>query len=210
MHLQILPLAITMMAGPQIMSALVLTTSKRAIANSLAFVAAVALTATAGVFLYSLIGQVLDGALGLHDQSGPTALAEAIQIVLVGGLILLAIKSFRGRATASQPKWMYSLVNATPKRAFILGTTLIFLMPTDIMVMLTVGVNLASNDLSLLDAWPFLLLTTTIAALPLIAYLLFYRRAQALMPKVRDWMDSHSWLINIFVYVLFIYLILFG
>ncbi len=208
MHLEILPLAITMMAGPQIMSALMLVTSKRPIANSLAFVAAVALTATAGVFLYSLIGNGLDTVVGLHDKSGPTPLANAIQLALALLLVWLAVRSYRHRATATEPKWMRSLVNTTPKKAFRLAATLIFLMPTDIIVMLTVGVNLASHDESLADAWPFLALTTLIAALPLLAYLLFYRRAQSFMPKVRDWMTEHSWLVNIFVYMLFIYLVL--
>ncbi len=208
MNLEILPLAITMMAGPQIMSALVLITSKRPVTNSLAFVAAVAATATAGVFLYSLLGNGLDTAIGLHDNSGPTPLANAIQLALALLLVWLAVRSYRHRATATEPKWMESLANATPKKSFTLAATLIFLMPTDIIVMLTVGVNLASHDLSLAAAWPFLALTTLIAALPLIGYIVFYRRAKVLMPKARDWMSEHSWLVNIFVYLLFIYLVL--
>lgn len=208
MHLEILPLAITMMAGPQIMSALMLTTSKRPVVNSLAFVVAVFLTATAGVFLYSLVGSALGQAIALRNQSGPTGLAKGIQLTLVGVLVVLAIRSFIHRKTATSPKWMEALVEATPKRAFTLGVTLIFLMPTDIVAMLTVGVNLASNNLHITDALPFLLLTTLIAALPLLAYLLFYRKAQTLMPKVRDWMQHNSWLINILVYGLFIYLLL--
>jgi hypothetical protein len=39
--------------------------------------------------------------------------------------------------------------------------------------------------------------------------LLFRRRAQQVMPKVRDWMNKNSWLVNIIVYVVFILLILF-
>jgi hypothetical protein len=208
MHLEVLPLAITMMAGPQILTALILTTSKRPIPNSLAFVAAVALTATVGVFLYLVIGNALGSAIELRDESGPTTFAKWIQILLVGVLVWLALRSYRDRDTATLPKWMGSLIDATPKRAFLFGAALIFLMPTDIVAMLTVGVNLASNNLEVADALPFLLLTTTVAALPLLAYLLFYRRAQTLMPKIRDWMSHNSWLVNIFVYVLFIYLIL--
>ncbi len=208
MHLEILPLAITMMAGPQIMSALIFTTSKRPIANSLAFVAAVFVAASMGVFIYSLVGNVLGQAITLNDGDGPTGWAKAIQVALVGVLAWLAVKAYRGRKTSAQPEWMSSLIDAKPERAFTLGLTLIFLMPTDIAAMLTVGINLASNDLEFTDALPFLLLTTSIAALPLIAYLLFYRRAVSFMPKVRDWMSQNSWLVNIFVYVLFIYLIL--
>lgn len=41
-------------------------------------------------------------------------------------------------------------------------------------------------------------------------YLLFRRRAQQLMPKVRDWINTNNWLVNIIVYVVFIALILLG
>jgi hypothetical protein len=47
-----------------------------------------------------------------------------------------------------------------------------------------------------------------IAALPLLLFLLFQRRAQLLMPKLRDWMNANSWLVNIIVCVVFIFLIL--
>ena len=36
-------------------------------------------------------------------------------------------------------------------------------------------------------------------ALPVLSYLLFRRRAQRVMPKVRDWMNINSWLVNIIV-----------
>ena len=55
---------------------------------------------------------------------------------------------------------------------------------------------------------PFIVATILIAALPVLSYLLFHRRAERAMPKVRDWMNTHSWLVNIIVYVVFILLIL--
>jgi len=39
-------------------------------------------------------------------------------------------------------------------------------------------------------------------------HLVFHRRAQQFMPKVRDWMNTHSWLVNIIVCGVFIALIL--
>jgi Sap-like sulfolipid-1-addressing protein len=74
--------------------------------------------------------------------------------------------------------------------------------------MLTVGVNLQHNDSSFTQAVPFLAATVFIAALPLLGYLLFRRRAQVAMPKVRDWMGNNSWLVNIIVIGIFIVLIL--
>jgi hypothetical protein len=48
-----------------------------------------------------------------------------------------------------------------------------------------------------------------VAALPVLFYLLFRRRAQRLMPQIRNWMNTHSWLVNIIVCAIFIALILF-
>ena len=61
---------------------------------------------------------------------------------------------------------------------------------------------------SLVDALPFIAATTLIAALPLIGYLLFGRRAREAMPKVRDWMNANSWVVSIIAYGIFIVLIL--
>ena len=46
-------------------------------------------------------------------------------------------------------------------------------MPSDLIVMLTVATNLEHNGDSLGAAVPFILLTTLIAALPLLGYLIF-------------------------------------
>jgi uncharacterized protein involved in cysteine biosynthesis len=73
---------------------------------------------------------------------------------------------------------------------------------------MTVGVNLAQNDASFAEALPFIALTVLVAALPLLITLLFHKRAETAMPRMRDWMNSHSWLVNIIVCVIFILLIL--
>ncbi|MBV9454527.1 MAG: GAP family protein [Rubrobacter sp.] len=83
------------------------------------------------------------------------------------------------------------------------------LFPSDVIILLTVGVNLEHDDLGLGAVLPFIAATTLIAALPLLLYLLFYSRAHRLMPQVRGWMNTHSWLANIIVCVIFIALILF-
>jgi hypothetical protein len=84
------------------------------------------------------------------------------------------------------------------------GLLVIWLMPGDIIVMLTVATNLEHNDAGLVAALPFIVATVLVAALPL----LFHRRAQRLMPKVRDWMNTHSWPLNIITCGVFIALIL--
>jgi hypothetical protein len=204
MNLQILPLAITMMAGPQIMSAIVFVTTSKPVKLSASFLAAVAIAATVGVAIFLALGN--NFSLGDPNDSGSTG--KIIQYLLVGLLILLAIKNYVRRETIEPPRWLGTLQNAEPGTAFKTGLLLISLMPSDLIIMMTVGTNLAQNNVSLLAALPFIAATVLVAALPVLFYMLFHRRAQEVMPKVRDWMNTHSWLVNIIVCVVFIVLIL--
>ena len=100
------------------------------------------------------------------------------------------------------------MVSADWKRALKFGILLILLMPSDVLVMLTVGVNVEHGGGSFVDALPFVVATVLIAALPVLGYLLFRQRARRAMPEVRGWMNSHSWLVNIIVCGVFTLLIL--
>jgi cytochrome c biogenesis protein CcdA len=205
MSLEVLPLAITMMAGPQIMSAVIFATSERALSASAAFVAGVAIGTTVGTAIALGLADLAKDSLGQSDDSGSGG--SVIQYALVGLLIAGAIKNYLGRETVEPPKWLGTLLSADWKRALRTGLLVILAMPSDIIVMLTVGVNLGHADGSLADALPFIAATVAIAALPLLLYLLFHRRAKRAAPKLRAWMNANSWLVNIFVCLLFIVLL---
>jgi len=208
MDLDVLPLAITMMVGPGIMADIVLITAPKPVKVSAAFIAGVAIATTAGVLVALALASLLGGSVSLGDPSNEGSIGNVIQYVLVGLLAAAAVRSYVQRETTEPPRWMGVLQNATPSRAFMTGLLLIWLMPSDVIIMLTVGVNLEHNDAGLLAALHFIAATALVAALPVLLYLLFRRRAQRLMPKVRDWMNTHSWLVNIIAYVAFIALIL--
>src|SRR5215204_2741 len=208
MNLQILPLAITMMAGPQIMSALIFVTASKPLKLSAAFLAGATIGPIVGLTLIFTLATLLGNSVSLGDSSDNGSLGNIIQYLLVGLLVFLAIKNYVRRETIEPPRWLGALQNATPKTAFTTGLLLLSVFPSDFIILVTVGVNLAQNNASPLAALPFIALTIFIAALPVLFYLLFHRRAQHLMPKVREWMNTHSWLVNIIVYVIFILLIL--
>ena len=204
----ILPLAITMMAGPQIMSAIIFVTSEKAVKNSLAFVIGVLVATAVGVAALRGLQSLIGGALDFGDPSDSGSTGHIIQYALIALLVAFAIKNYVRRETIEPPKWLGKLQQADTKQALRTGLLVIFFMPSDIIVMLTVATNLEQNGDSLAAAVPFILLTTLIAALPLLGYLLFHRRAVGAMPKLRDWMNSNSWLVNIIVCVIFIVLII--
>jgi len=209
MSLAVIPLAITMNAGPQIMSAIIFVTAPKALKLSAYFITGVVIAVTAGVTITYTLATVLGNSVSLGDPSDSGSLGNIIQYLLVGLLVFLSIKSYVGRETSEPPGWLGALQNAGPRTAFTTGLLLLSVFPSDLVILVTVGINLAQQNASLVGAVPFVAATILIAALPMLSYLLFRRRAERAMPKVRDWMNTNSWLVNIIVYVVFIVLILF-
>ncbi|MBL1096725.1 GAP family protein [Streptomyces coffeae] len=208
MELQILPLAITMMAGPQIVADVILVTTRRPVRVSLAFLLGVAIATTAGVALTRGIFALLGNAVSPGSPEQPGSAATVLQLVLVGLLMAAAVKNYVKRETVEPPKWLGTLMEAGPGKAFVTGLLIILCMPSDIAVMLTVGASLEQHDAGLVEALPFIGLTVLIAALPLLVYLLFGNRAREAMPRLREWLNSHSWVVNIAACLIFIVLIL--
>jgi hypothetical protein len=128
--------------------------------------------------------------------------------VLVVLLVGLAVKNYVRRESIEPPRWLGRLQSADQRMAFKTGLLVIWSMPGDSIVMLTVAANLQQNGVGFVAALPFIAATLLVAALPLLFYLLFHRGAQRLMPRAREWMNTHSWLVNIIVCIVFIALIL--
>jgi hypothetical protein len=206
MNQAILPLAITMMAGPQIMSAIIFVTASKPVKVSASFIAGVAIATTVGVAIALAAVALFGNSVSLGDSSKNGSTGHIIQYLLVGALVALAVKNYLGRETVEPPKWLGALQSADSKKALKTGLFVIFLMPSDI-IMLTVGVNLVQSGAGFLAALPFIGATILVAAFPLLLFLLFHTRAQKFMPKVRDWMNENSWMVNIIVCGVFIALI---
>ena len=208
MNLAVIPLAITMNAGPQIMSAIIFVTASKPLKLSAYFLAGVVIALAVGLTITYTLATALGNSISLGDSSDSGSLGNIIQYLLVGLLVFLSIRNYARRETIEPPRWLGALQNANSRTAFTTGLLLLSVFPSDFVILMTVGVNLAQNNASLLGALPFIAATIFIAALPLLVYLLFRRRAQEAMPKVREWMNANSWLVNIIVYVIFIVLIL--
>ena len=206
MSVQVLPLAITMLVGPGIMAAVILITTNDPVKVSAAYVLGFTISTAAGVAVALGVAALTGIDFGDSDDSGSTG--TIIQLVLVGLLVVASVVTFLRRASSEPPKWLGSLMEATPGSALKTGLLIVVIMPSDIVIMLTVGTNLEQNGSSIVDAIPFVALTALVAALPLLAYLVFRHPAQGAMPKVRDWMNANSWAVNVITYCVFIVLIL--
>jgi cytochrome c biogenesis protein CcdA len=196
--LTVLPLAIVMSAGPQIVTAVFLATSREAKRNSLAFLASVAVATTIGVTVFYFIGG------GLSEDESTDSGKNWLDWVIIGLLVLLALRVFLRRKASEPPKWMGKLETADARFAAKIGLLLYLVMPTDIISMASVGAYLAREGAPWAHSLGFVALTVLIAGLPLIGVLLLGRRAETVLPRVRTWMSDNSWIVNEAVILFFL------
>jgi threonine/homoserine/homoserine lactone efflux protein len=204
--LAVLPLALTMNLGPQIITAITLILAKDPVKKSLYYLLAILIAATS----------VTLAAFFVFEQLGTKAPATTkstgnpvMDYIFAGLLVALGVYVFLNRKKNSKPKWLSTIQEADTKRIFMLGLFLYSFFPTDLICNLTVGRYLASHNMNFYSMFPFLALTLFIAALPILSYLLFKRRAERVMPKVQEWLDSNAWVVNELVIVFFICMTLF-
>src|SRR5215210_8996339 len=124
MSLAVIPLAITMNAGPQIMSAIIFVTAPKALRLSAYFLAGVVIAVTVGVTLTYTLATMLGNSVSLGDPSDSGSLGNIIQYLFVGLLVILSIKSYVGRETSEPPRWLGALQHADPRTALTTGLLL--------------------------------------------------------------------------------------
>jgi threonine/homoserine/homoserine lactone efflux protein len=197
--LKVLPLAVVMIAGPQMVTSIMLVTSRKPRKNSFSFVAGAALATLLGTSIFYVVARLLK----LKSKTKGSG-SVTLDWVLVAVLVLAAIWVFRGRKKSEPPRWMSTLQSEDPRGAFILGFVLFLVMPTDLMMTFTVGAYLAAHGSPLWHACGFVLLTTLLIGLPLWILLLLGSHADTLLPRMRDWMNSHSWVVSEAVIVFFL------
>jgi Sap, sulfolipid-1-addressing protein len=194
-----LPLTFVMIAGPQIISAVFFATSERWAPNTLAYIGGAAISITAFVTASYLVGK------GAKDASSDEkSVNQVIYVVILVLLLAAMVRTYVKRGESEPPKWMGRLQTARPKFAFLLGMALLGIFPTDILTSVAVGQHLAAHG----DPWGYTLifvgLTLFLLAIPGLLVVLLGHRAKVMLPKVRDWMNTNSWIVSELVLALFV------
>ena len=201
---KVLPLAFVMVAGPQIISAVFFATSPSWKKVSAAYVLGAAISIAAVVSIAYLL------ASGAESSGDEDSGLSTIDYVVLALLVFAAINAFRGREQSEPPKWMGKLQDATPKTTLILGFLLLGFFPSDLVTSITVGSFLGSHGDDWVEVLPFIGLTLLLLASPALAVAAMGSRAQAFLPKVREWMNTNSWIVSEVVIVFFIVIVLSG
>jgi Sap, sulfolipid-1-addressing protein/Type IV secretion system pilin len=194
-------MAVVMSAGPQIVTATFLATSQGSKRNSLAFLGGVATATTIGVTVFFLLGS---GTAGKQKEG-----KDWLDWVIIGLLVFLLIWVFVKRNETQPPKWMGRLQEANARFAVTIGFLLYILMPTDLVAMATVGAYIARQGEPWWHTLGFVVLTVLIAGLPFIVLLALGKRAESVLPRIREWMNANSWIVNEAVLLFFLAMTLF-
>jgi len=196
---EILPLAFVMVAGPQILSAIFFATSENWRKSTSAYLLGAALSITIIVTLSFLLS---------NGASNQGASDEALYWIILVLLLFGMVHTFLARKTAEPPKWMGKLQTATPRFTFVLGVLLLGVFPSDLITSITVGGYLSAEDKPWADSLFFIGLTLLFLALPSLLLLILGQRARTFLPKLRDWMNENSWIINELVLLLFVVIVI--
>jgi hypothetical protein len=194
----LLPMAFVMIAGPQILTAVILATSNRWRSDSAAFLLGAALSITIVVTAAYLVATGAD-----HAGASHRSLDIAVLVLLAAAMIHAYLK----RAESKPPKWMEKLAAVTPRLAFTLGFLLLGVFPTDILTSCSVGIYLRAHHDPLWHCVGFIGLTLLILALPSVLLLALGSRAKEILPKVREWMSTNAWVVNEIVFAFFVALV---
>ena len=201
--LTVLPFALVMIAGPQIVSAVFLATSVNWARNSLAYLVGAALSITLVVTVTYVIVR------GATDSGGAPAKGDkgiALDVIILALLLFLAFNVYRKRNDAEPPKLMGKLQHASTGFSFKLGFLLLGVFPTDIVTSVTVGTKLARAGLPWWPTLVFVAVTLFLLAIPALLVAALGERARTFLPRARDWMNANSWIVSEIVIAIFIVL----
>ena len=90
------------------------------------------------------------------------------------------------------------------------GFLLLGFFPSDLVTSISVGGHLSDNGDPWLDALPFIALTLLFLGSPGLLVVALGHRARTVLPKVRDWMNTNSWIVSEVVLAFFVVIILTG
>ncbi len=191
----ILPFALIIaLSPPPIIAAVLMLLAPNASRLSLAYLAGwvvgIVVVVTAFTALASIIPE--------RDPSEPQPLMGVIQLLLGGGLLYLALRTWQKRPApgvdAEVPSWMAAIDTISPPRALGLGLLLSALNPKNLIVVAPSGLVIASAGLGAGSTTIAAVVFTVLASLTVLIPVIAYHLAPAAV--VRPLEAAHAWLVQ--------------
>jgi Sap, sulfolipid-1-addressing protein len=192
-----LPLAIGVALSPiPIIAVVLMLTTPQAKANGPAFVLGWLL----GLGVLGAIVLAIAGPADASTSAGPATWVSWLKIVLGAGLLLVALRQFRGRPhgdeQAAMPKWMGAIDQFKPPAAVGTGAALAAANPKNLL--LTVGGAAAIAQTGIAGGQQaiaylvFALIATIGVGTPVVIYFAMGERSKDVLANLKDWMGQHN------------------
>lgn len=190
-----LPAAIVMALSPTgIIEMILVVFSARPRLNAGVFLASVMV----GVFLLPLLGASILRATVARDAgtTNPSVLKAWVLVVLGVLLALFAVGSFLRRADTTPSPVFDKIASMGPGAVFVLSLTVVWFNPINALVLLSVGSDAATVDMSIATLLLPLTVFTVLATLPFIAVVVLLawgeERARPTLERAEQWLVKHS------------------
>ena len=192
-----LPLAVGVALSPvPIIAVVLMLTSRRARSNGPAFV----LGWLIGLAVVGAIVLSVAGPAGASKSGSPATWVSWVKIVLGAGLLLVAVRQFRGRPKdsdeAALPKWMASIDSMKPLPVLGLAALLGGVNPKNLLLAVSAGASIAQTGISGADqaiAYAVFALVGTIGVgTPVVIYFALGERSEKMLATLKDWMGRHN------------------
>ncbi len=187
--------AIVIVSSPTgILEMILVLFSVRARVNAIVFLASVMVS----VFLVPLLGaSILRATVASDTGAKSPSVGKAWVLVGLGVLLLLlAIVSFRKRADTTHPAAFDTIVGMGPRAVFVLSLSVVWFNPINVLVLLSVGSQAASIDVSTAMLLLSLTAFTVLATMPFIAVVVLLvgggERARPTLERFKQWLVNHS------------------
>ncbi|MFC9558943.1 GAP family protein [Agromyces sp. NPDC056965] len=193
----ILPLALGIAISPiPIIAAILMLLSPKAKGTSVGFLIGWVLGIVVAVVVFTLLASIIPE----QDPDASKPIAGVIKLLLGAGLLLLALKQWRGRPkdgeAAALPKWMSAIDSMTTVRGAVLGFLLSAVNPKNLLMAAGAGVLIGTAGLNggeiTLVIVIFVLIAACSVAVPVIAYLIASERMAAPLESLRGWLVQNN------------------
>jgi hypothetical protein len=194
---QSLPLAVGVALSPvPIIAVVLMLTTARARANGPAFV----LGWLVGLGIVGAIVLALAGPGGASEEGQPAAWVSWLKLLLGLGLVLVAVRQFRGRPRGDEeaplPKWMGAIDRFGPGQALGGGAALAGANPKNLLLAVAAAAAIAQTGIpggqQAVAYAVFAVIGTLGVGAPVGIYLAMGERSAELLGRLKDWMGHHN------------------
>jgi hypothetical protein len=192
-----LALAIGIALSPiPIIAVVLMLTTPRARANGPAFVLGWLL----GLGVVGAIVLAVAGPANASSSGAPATWVSWLKIILGAGLLLIAVRQFRGRPhgedQAPMPKWLGAIENFKPAAALGTGALLVGANPKNLILAVAGAAAIAQTGIAgaqqAIAYLVFAVIATIGVGAPVVIYFAMGERSQELLGKLKNWMGQHN------------------